>query len=64
MYFYIKNLKTRRKSKKLNYIKVRLFLILEVIGLVNYRLQLLVDARIYLVFYILLLKPVDPKIPV
>ena len=61
MYLRIKNLKTRRKSKKLNYIKVRPFLILEVIEPVNYQLQLLVDTRIYPVFHILLLKLADPE---
>ena len=38
VYLLIKNLRTKRRSKKLDYIKVRLFSIAEVKGLVNYRL--------------------------
>ncbi len=34
----MKNLKSKRKSRKLDYIKVGLFLIKIVIGLVNYKL--------------------------
>ena len=54
---------TKQKSKKLDYIKVGLFLIKEVRGLVNYKLQLLSNIRRYQVFYISILKLVDAKIP-
>ena len=59
----MKNLKTRTLNKKLNYIKVGLFLIKEVKGLVNYELELLKDAKVYPVFYISLLELADPSIP-
>jgi len=61
VYLLIRNLKTQRRIKKLDYIKVKLFLITKVKGLVNYRLDLPTNTRIYLVFHILLLEPVDPK---
>ena len=38
MYLLTKNLKIKRKSKKLDYIKVRLFLVKEVKGPINYKL--------------------------
>ena len=56
VYLLTKNLKTRRPAKKLNYIKVGPFLIKQVKGPITYRLELLKDAKIYPVFYILLLK--------
>ena len=63
VYLHTKNLRTRRLSKSLNYVKVRPFLVLEQRGLVNYKLQLLDDAKIHLVFYISLLELADPKTP-
>ena len=64
VYLLIKNLRSKRPSKKLDYIKVRLFLIKEVKGAINYKLNLPADAKIHPVFHILLLKPVDPNIPI
>jgi hypothetical protein len=53
-------LKTKRLSKKLDYIKVGLFLIAEKRGAVNYKLDLPPDAgKIHLVFYISLLELAD-----
>ncbi|PSN58859.1 hypothetical protein BS50DRAFT_509651, partial [Corynespora cassiicola Philippines] len=49
-------------SKKLDHVKVRLFLILEQKGLVNYKLQLSANTRIYLVFYVLLLESANAEI--
>ena len=46
-----------RPSDKLDYKKIRLFEILEEVGLVNFRLRLLGTIRINLVFYALLLEP-------
>jgi len=56
-------LKGIRLSRKLDYIKVGLFLVIRNKGPVNYKLQLLPNAKIYLVFYILILELVDPNTP-
>src|SRR5919197_557255 len=62
-----KNFKTKgRLSNKLDYIKIRPLEIIKASRLdenhlVNYRLKLPKEIRIYLVFYILLLKPVPPN---
>jgi len=61
MYLLTKNLKIRKKSKKLNHVKVESFFIKEVKRSVNYELDLLKDAKVFLVFYISLLKSVDPS---
>ena len=55
------NLKIKRPSKKLNYIKIGLFLVKKIKKLINYFLDLLTDIKIYLIFYILLLKSADPR---
>jgi hypothetical protein len=55
----IKNLKIRKKSKKLNYIKIKLFFIKVIKKLINYKLDLFKDIKMFLVFYILLLKLFD-----
>ena len=62
VYLLIKNLRSKRLSKKLDYIKVRPFLIKEVKGIINYKLNLPTNTKIHPVFYILLLKLVDPNI--
>ena len=49
-------MKVKRPSKKLNHIKVGLFRIKIIKRPVNYQLNLLVNAKIFLTFYILLLK--------
>ena len=64
IYLLIKNLKSKRPSRKLDYIKVGPFLIKEVKGAINYKLNLPTDTKIHPVFYILLLKPADPNTPV
>ena len=43
-------------SSKLNYIKLKLFIIIKVKELVNYQLRLLKIIGLYLVFYIALFK--------
>ena len=63
VYLLIKNIKTRRLNKKLDYVKVRLFLIKEEKGPVNYRLALPEDAKIYPVFYMSLLELADARTP-
>ena len=63
MYLLTKNLRTRRSTKKLDKVKVRLFLISKQISLVNFRLELLKDVKIHPVFHISLLEPADAKTP-
>jgi hypothetical protein len=53
---YTKNLRSKQLSKELNYVKVRLFLILKRNGPVTYTLKLLLDAKIYSRFYVSLLE--------
>ena len=53
-----RNIKITRSINKLDFKKIRPFKVKEVIGLVNYKLKLLVYIRINLVFYILLLETV------
>ena len=50
------NIKTIRLLNKLDYKKIRLFEIKEIISKVNYKLKLLKYIKINLVFYILLLE--------
>ena len=59
-----RNIKTKRLSDKLDFKKLRLFKIKKKLGLVIYKLTLPKDIRIYLVFYIVLLKkaPKNAKI--
>jgi len=60
VYLLTKNLKTRRLSKKLDYVKVSLFRIKKVKRPVSYELDLSKDAKVHPVFYISLLEPADP----
>ncbi len=62
VYLLIKNIINKRLSKKLDYIKIGLFSIKKSKGLVNYKLNLLADTKIYLIFYISRLELVDFKI--
>jgi hypothetical protein len=61
IYLLTKNLKIRKKSKKLNHVKVESFFIKAVKESVNYELDLLKNARVFLVFHISLLESVDPS---
>ena len=63
VYLLTKNLKTRRKTKKLDQVKVGPFLIDEPRGPVNYRLALPPDAKIHPTFHISLLEPADAETP-
>jgi hypothetical protein len=55
-----RNIRTRRSSVKLDYLKLGLFKIKEKIGLLNYYLKLPISIRrIYIIFYILLLEKVS-----
>ena len=61
IYLFIKNLKIKR-NKKLDYKKVNLFFMKK--NKINYELELSKRIKIYPVFYILILKWVNPKIPI
>jgi len=63
IYLFTKNLKTRKSSKKLNHVKVESFLVKKTKGPINYELDLLKDAKVFLVFYISLLKSIDSITP-
>jgi len=52
-----KNFKLKQLSKKLDYIKIRLFRIVAKISEVIYRLNLPVKIKIYPVQYIIILEP-------
>ncbi len=64
VYLLTKNLKIKKKSKKLDHVKVEPFFIKAIKGSINYELDLLKDAKVFLVFYISLLKLVDPNTPI
>ena len=49
-------MKTKRLNKKLDYIKIGPFRIKAIKRPINYQLDLLINAKIFLIFYILLLK--------
>jgi hypothetical protein len=59
MYLLTKNLKIRKKSKKLNHVKIESFFIKAIKRSINYELDLSKNARIFLVFHISLLKSAD-----
>jgi len=63
IYLFTKNLKTRKLSKKLNYVKVESFLVKKTKGPINYELDLPKDAKIFLVFYISLLELANSTTP-
>jgi len=59
MYLLIKNLKIKKKSKKLNHVKIESFFIKVVKESINYELDLSKNVKVFLVFYISLLELVD-----
>ncbi len=64
VYFFTKNFKTRKLSKKLNYIKIDLFFVKKNKKSVNYKLDLFKNIKIFSVFYILLLESADSSISI
>ena len=54
-----KKFKTKKLNKKFDYVKIELFFIKSKKSRINYELKLLLNTRIYSIFYILLLKLVD-----
>ncbi len=61
IYLLTRNLKTKKKSKKLNHVKIKSFFIKIVKGSINYELDLLKNVKVFLVFHVSLLKLVDPS---
>ena len=61
VYLLTKNLRTQQLTKKLDKVKVRPFFISKQISLVNFRLILPKNTKIYPVFYILLLEPANTR---
>ena len=59
MYLLTKNLKIRKKSKKLDHVKIESFFIKVVKKSINYELDLFKNVKVFLVFYISLLESVD-----
>jgi predicted lactoylglutathione lyase len=64
MYLLTKNLKIRKKSKKLDHVKVESFFIKAVKGPINYELDLPKDAKVFSVFHISLLESADLSTPI
>ena len=56
VYLFIKNFKSKWLSKKLDYIRIEPFKIINKVIEVSYRLNLLLKIKIYLVYYIVILK--------
>ena len=62
VYLFTKNLKiNKKKSKKLDHVKVESFFIKIIKGRINYELNLLENAKIFLVFHISILKSIHSK---
>jgi hypothetical protein len=60
VYLLRRNINIKRPSDKLDHKKLGPFKISEVVGLVNYHLELLKTMNIHFVFHILLLESVPP----
>ena len=63
VYLWRRNIKTRRQSSKLDFLKLRPFKVKSIKGPVNYELELPKSMRIHLVFHISLLEKADPDTP-
>ena len=64
VYLLTRNWKTKKlKTKKLDNIKVRLFSVKEKTGLVNIKIQLPRDTRVYPNFHISMIEPADQSTP-
>ena len=62
IYLHTKNLKINKgKSKKLDHVKVESFFIKNIKKLMNYKLNLFVDVKVWLVFHVSLLKSTHSK---
>ena len=63
VYLWRRNIRIKRLSNKLDFLKIGLFLVKEVKGLVNYKLRLPEGMRIHPIFHKLLLEPANPETP-
>ena len=62
IYLFTKNLKINKKrSKKLNHVKVEPFFVKSIKGRINYELNFSIDVKIFLVFHIFVLKSTHPN---
>jgi len=61
IYLLIRNLKTKKTSKKLNHVKIELFFIKIVKRLINYEFDLPKNAKVFLIFHVSLLELIDPN---
>ena len=61
IYLLTKNLKTKKVSKKLNYVKASLFFTKQQKAPANYELNLFSDIKIHPIFYVSLLELADQK---
>ena len=59
MYLLTKNLKIKKKSKKLDHVKIELFFIKVIKEPINYELDLSKNVKVFPIFYISLLELVD-----
>ena len=65
IYLLTKNLRiNKKKNKKLNHVKVEPFFIKNVKGRVNYELNFSINARIFLVFHIFVLKSTHSNVSI
>jgi hypothetical protein len=63
IYLLRRNIKIKKPNSKFDFTKLGPFEIEEKKGPLNYKLRLPEKTRFYLVFYIALLEPADPKTP-
>jgi transposase InsO family protein len=63
VYLWRRNIKTKRASRKLDFLKLGPYKIKNVKGPVNYELELPANSRIHPVFHISLLEPANPETP-
>ena len=63
VYLWRRNIKTRRQSSKLDFLKLGPFKVKSIKGPVNYELELPKSIRIHPVFHISLLEKADPDTP-
>jgi len=62
VYLFTRNITIKRPNKKLNYKKIKLFKIKKSIKGISFKLNLPKIIKIYLMFYVLLFKPVNKEI--